>query len=131
MHFFGEQIEDTTDGGRSCRCVDRTKNQVPRFGCVNSSHKRFLISHFTNKDDVWVFPHGVLHRYFKVLDVRPNFALIDEAFFFGVDELDWVLERQNVFAVLRIDPIEHRCDRRAFSGTRNASQQHHPLIVLA
>jgi hypothetical protein len=57
--------------------------------------------------------------------------LVDQAFVFDIDELDGVFEGQDVFAIVAVDPVEHRGDGGTFSGTSHTSKEHHALIVLA
>ena len=63
----------------------------------------------------------------KSFTSMPIFALVDQAFVFGEDEFDRVFERQNVLAVVAVDPVEHRGDRRALARAGHAGQQHHAL----
>ena len=108
MHLFREQVQDTTDSRRCAGSVNGTKHQVPCFGGVDGRHKRLLITHFANQDDVGVLPYSVLHGDLKVLDVLADLALVDQAFVIGEHELDRILERENMFTVDRIDIVQDR-----------------------
>jgi RNA polymerase sigma factor (sigma-70 family) len=131
VQLFGEQVQDPADGRRGRGGVDGTEDQVPRFGRMDGGHKGLFVPHFTDEDDVWVLAHGVFHGDAEVFDVGTDFALVDQAFVFDVNKLDGVFERQDMFSVIAVDPIEHRGDRGTFSGSSHTSKEHHPLIVLA
>ena len=111
--------------------MDRSEHQVARFGGMNGRHERFRVAHFAHEHHVRVFAHRVLHADAEVDHVEPDFTLVDQTLVLGEHEFDRVFERENVLAILVIDQIEHRSDRRAFAGTRNPGQQHHALIEMA
>src|SRR5690606_26902017 len=60
-----------------------------------------------------------------------DFALIDQALVGRVDELDRVFDGEDVLAVVPVDPVEHRRNRRTLTATRHTGQQHHALVELA
>ena len=76
------------------------------------------IAHFAQQHHVGIFAHGVLHADGKILDVGADFALVDQALVFGEREFDRVFQRQNVLAIVVIDVVEHRRNRRAFAASR-------------
>ncbi len=115
VHFFGEQVQNTTDRRGRAGGVDRTEHQVTGFRSVNGGQERLLVAHLTDQDDVGVFAHSVLHPDFKVLHIHADLALIDQAFIFGIHELDRVFQGEDVFAVDRVDVVEHRTDRRTLT----------------
>ena len=98
---------------------------------MNRGFERFAVAHFPDEHHVRVFADGVLHPDFEVANVLADFALVDQALFFGEHKLDRVFERQNVLVVVFVDPVEHRRDRRRLPGTGNAGEQNHPLAELA
>lgn len=131
VEFFREEVKDTADGGWGGRGVDSTEDQVPRFCGVDGGHKGFLVAHFTDQDDIWIFADGMFHSDIEIFDIDANFALVDEGFVFGVDEFDRVFQSENMFAVVAVDPVEHGGDGGTFSGAGDAGEEHHSLIVFA
>ena len=111
--------------------MDGAEHQVAGFGRVDGGHERFRIAHFADEHHVGVFADGVLHADAEIDDIEANFALVDQALVFREHEFDRVLERENVLAILMVDQIEHRGDRGAFAGARNAGQQDHALVEMA
>ena len=85
----------------------------------------------TKKHNVRVFPEGRSQRTLERLGSVPHFTLVYEALLVGMYELDRVFERQDVFAIVGVDPVEHGRDGGGFSGSGNSGQQDHPLIELA
>jgi hypothetical protein len=62
--------------------------------------------------------------------ILPHLALVNQALVFGEDKLDGVFQREDVFAVVLVDVVENRSDRRAFPGAGHASQQDQSLIEM-
>ena len=56
--------------------------------------------------------------------MRPDLALVDQAFLRLMDELDRVFDGQNVRVLVFIDVIDHRRQRRRLAGTSWAGHQH-------
>ena len=92
VHVGGEEVEDTADCRRGRGGVDRSENQVPRFGGVDGRLERFAVTHFPDEHHVGVFPHGMFHADAEVDDVLPDLPLVDQAFVFGKHEFDRVFE---------------------------------------
>ena len=107
------------------------EHQMARFRRVDSGHERFRIAHFADEHDVGIFADGVFHADAEVDDIEADLALVDQALVFGERELDGVFERQDVLAVVVVDPVEHRGDRRALARAGDARQQHHALVEMA
>ncbi len=110
--------------------MNRSEYQVPRFGGVNRGFESFAVSHLTHQHDVGVFSHRVFHGHVEVDHVLPDLALIDQTLVGRVDELDRVFDRQNVLVHVAVDPVEHRRNRRALSGTGHTGKQHHSWSYL-
>ena len=98
---------------------------------MDRSHKRLLVSHFADQNDVGVLADGMLHADGEVLHVLAKLALVDQALVFGEDKLDRIFKRENVLAVVLVDVVEHGRNRRALPRARYACQQNEPLIVSA
>ena len=92
------------------------------LGRVNGGHERLAIAHFAHQHDVGIFAHRMLHSDAKIFYIVANFALIDQAFIFGEREFNGVFQRENVFAVILVDVIQHRRNGRAFSAPGHAGQ---------
>ena len=131
VHRIGKEVENTPDRGRCARGVDRSEYQVPCFGGVNGRHERLFVAHFAHQHDIGIFAHGMLHRDFEVFHIHADLTLIDQAFVFGVNELDGIFEREDVLAIETVDVVEHRGNRGGLSRTGHARQQHHSLIEMA
>ncbi len=111
--------------------MDRAEHQMARLGRVDRGLKRFLIAHFADEHHVWVFADGVLHADGEVFDVLAHFALVDQALGRREDELDRVFERQNVFAILVVDVVQHRRDCGRLARPGHAGQKNQSLIEIA
>ena len=115
-------------GGRS---VDRAEDEVAGFGRPQRRLERLPVAHFAHQDDVGVFADGVLHADLEVLHVLADLPLVDQALVLGEGELDRVFEREDVLAIVVVDPVEHRGDGRALARAGHAGQEDHPLAELA
>ena len=67
----------------------------------------------------------------EILHVHADLALVDQALVVGEDELDRVFQREDVLAVVVVDPVEHRGDGGALARAGDAGQQDHALVELA
>ena len=131
MLFLGKEVENTSDGRGRRRSVDGSEHEVAGLGGMDGGHEGFAVAHFADEHHVGVFADGVFHADFEVDHVHPDFALVDEGLGLGEHEFDGIFEREDVFVVVVVDPIEHRGDGRALTGAGDAGQQNHPLVELA
>jgi hypothetical protein len=131
VEFLREQVQNAPDGRRRRRSVYGTEHQMTRLSGVNRRHERLLVTHFADQHDIGILPHRVLHPHGEIDDVLAHLALVDQTLVLGVDELDRILQRQDVLAVVRIDPVEHRRNRGRLARASHTCQQDHSLVVLA
>lgn len=109
-----EQFQNAGDRRGRAGGVDGAKHKVTCLGCVHARHEGLFIPHLAYEHHVRIFTHCLLDTNLEIPDILTNFALIDQALVFREDEFDRVFERENVLAIIVIDPVEHRRDRRAF-----------------
>lgn len=62
--------------------------------------------------------------------MRPDLALVDQAFLRLMDEFDRILDRQDMGVLVFIDMIDHRRQRRGFAGTGRPCNQHDAARVF-
>ena len=130
MLLLREEVEDAGDRARGAGGVDRAEDEMPRLGGVDRRLERLDVAQLAHEDDVGILTDGMFHADLEVPHVDADLPLIDEALVLGEDELDRILERENVLAVVPVDVVEHRADRGALAGARHAGEQHHPLVEL-
>jgi len=92
---------------------------------------RLGVSHFTHQDHVRILAQRGAEGAVKFVRVQPQFALVDGAEFVGVDEFDRVLDRDDVILVLLVDVLDHRGQRRRFSGAGRSGDDHQPVGMIA
>ena len=131
MLLLRKQIEDAADAAGSAGGMDRAIDQMPGFRRMDRRLECFHVAQLADEDNVGILANGMLHANLEVLDVGADLTLVDQALVLGKHEFDRIFEREDVLAVVLIDVVEHRADRRALAGAGDAGQQYHPLIELA
>ena len=131
MLLLRKQVEDAADAARRAGGMDRAEHEVARFSRVDRRLERLHVSKLAHEDDVWVLADGMLHADLEVPHVVADLTLVDQALVLGEDEFDRILKGEDVLAVVSVDVVEHRPDRRALAGARHAREQHHALVELA
>ena len=96
MLFLRKQVEDTGDSTRGVGGMDRAIHEMPRPSGMDRRLEGVNVTKLTNKNDVGVLSHGMLHADFKVFDICTNLALIDQAALTFVNEFDRVFNGQNM-----------------------------------
>ena len=92
-HFFfagGEYVHDTVDGFGRAGGVQGAEHKVAGFGGGEGEADGFGVAHLAHEDDVRVFTQGGAQGVGEAVGVFVQLALVDEAFFALVDELDRV-----------------------------------------
>lgn len=107
VHVEGEQVKDTRDCSWGTGGMDGSEDEVSGFGGVNGGLEGFAVTHFADEHNIGVFADRMFHGHVEVDHVLPDLALIDQAFVGRVDKFDRVLDGQNMFVHIPIDPVEH------------------------
>src|SRR5467141_3988860 len=89
------------------------------------------VAHFADQNHVRVLTKSSAQRGGKVRGVHFDFALIDEAFFVAVQELDGVFDGDQVVGAIGIDAVDHRRQRGGLTGTGGSRNEHQAALLLA
>ena len=97
-------------------------------------HGRFKglgVTHLAHQHDVGILADGVLQGDLEILHVQPHLTLVDQTLIGRKNKFNRVLNGQDVFAIIVVDPVQHGRDRRALAASRHAGQKDHSLVVFA
>ena len=83
------------------------KDKVTCFGGCQCQLNGFKVAHFPYKYDVRVFTQGGSERVGETLGVGAQLALADHRVFMAVQKFNRVFNRENVLALVLIDPVDH------------------------
>ena len=102
--------------------MDRSEDEVARFGGVQCGFERLGITHFTDQHDVRVFTDKGTKTGLEVQHVDADFTLVNRGLLVFEDVLDRIFERHDVDALAIVDVVEHRGDRRRLTGARHTGE---------
>src|SRR5713226_5287345 len=126
-----EDRDNTLNRFRRVESMQSRKNQVAGFRGEQRRGNGFQVAHFADQNHIRVLTQGGAQRGGKVRGVHFDFALIDEALFVAVQELDGVFNGDQVIGAVGIDAVDHRRQRGGFTGTGGARYQHQAALFLA
>jgi hypothetical protein len=126
-----ELVDDAVDRrGRRSR-VQRAEHEVAGFRGFDCDLDRLEVAHFTDQHDVGVFAQSRAQRPLEALGVAVHFALVDEALFRFVHELDRILDRDDVLGARVVDVVDHRRQRGRLARAGRTGHQHETLGEVA
>ena len=108
--------------------MEGTEDQVSGFGGFDGDGDGFEVAHFADEDDIGVFAQGGAQRGLKAFGVDVDFALVDEAAFVGVNELDGVFDGDDVGGAVAVDVVDHGGEGGGFTGASGASDDDEAFI---
>src|SRR4029453_18063449 len=89
---WGKKRECTIDGLGRARSMQRAEDDMTGFRGSQSELNGFQVAHFADQNDIGVFTQSGPQRVGERVSVRPQLALVDQAFFRLVYELDRILD---------------------------------------
>lgn len=104
----GEGIDDAVDGLGCVVRVERAEDEHTHRGATERELDGFQFAHLAEQKDVGVVPHRALKCGGKALGVLAYFTVHDDRLLDGVHKLDGVLNRDDVFAEVLVDVVDHR-----------------------
>ena len=108
-------VDDTVNGFVRARRVQCSEDQMAGFRGSQRQLNRIEVPHFSDQNDVRIFAQRGLQRIGKGVSMRSQFALVDEAFFRFVNELDRIFDRQNMAFICFVEIIDHGGEGRGFA----------------
>jgi len=124
---FREKVEDAGDGPDDISGVESGKNQVAGFGSSEGKGDGFSIAHFTDEDDIRVFPHHRAEAVSECVHISADLPLGNHRVFLTEDIFNGVFECDNAAGTVLVDSFDEGGDRGAFAGTGNAGKENQPL----
>ena len=122
-----EQVIDATEGLPCARCVNRSKDKMPRFGSAHGCLEGFVVAHLTDKADVRVFAHEGAKCVIEVCAVDADFTLIDRGFHIREDVFDRIFNGDNVHLLALVHILQHRSDRGALPRSSHTGEENETL----
>ena len=119
-----EEVDDAVDRLLRIDRVEGREHEVTRLRRLESRTHGLDVTHLTDEDDVRVLAHRGTQRRREVLRVLTHLALRDDRLLVLVENLDRVLDRDDVHLTVRVDEVDHRCERRRLARTRRAGDEH-------
>ena len=115
--------QNTVDRLGRIRGVQRREDEVAGFRGLERRVEGVEVPNLADEQDVRVLSEHAPQRLAKAVGVGSDFALVDAALDVAVQELDGVFDRDDVRVPVLIDVVEHRRERRRFSGARDSSDE--------
>src|SRR5580692_815272 len=133
LFLFGRRkdSDDALNGFGRVQGVQGGQNQMAGFGCENRGGNGFEVAHFADQNDVGILTQGSAQRGGERSGVDFDFALIDETFFVAVQIFDRVFDGDDVLGAQRVNAVDHRGERRRFSGTGGAGGENQAALLFA
>ena len=111
--------------------MHRAEHEVAGVGGLQRDPHRLGIPQLSHQDHVGVLPQGPPQRLRKARRVAADLALGHEALLRHVHKLDRVLDGDDPQAMVVIEVVDHRSQRRALAAPRRARHQHQAAILLS
>ncbi len=92
--------------------MQRPKDQVAGLGGFEGNINGFAIAHFTDQQDVGIFPQTGLERVRKLTGVNTDLSLAHQRFLAVMHKFNRIFNRDNVLGVIFVDVINHCSQRR-------------------
>lgn len=109
--------------------MERAENQVTGFRSGKGELDRFQVAHFSDHDDVWIFPERTTEGFCEGLGVGMDFALVDLAAFRFENVFDRIFEREDVVFAVFVDEIDKSGERGGFSGTDGTGYEDQSVLI--
>src|SRR5215469_9730931 len=126
-----EDCDNTLNGLGGVESVQGGKHQVAGFGGEQCCGNGFQVAHFADQNHVGVLTESGAQRGGEVRGVHFDFALIDEALFIAVQELDRVFDGDEVVGTGGVDAVNDSRERGGLTGTGGSRNQHEPALLFA
>ena len=120
----GEDVDDTVDRFARVVGVERAKDEQTGFGGSESQRDGFQVAHFTHEHDIRILAQGGAQAVGKRSAITRHFALGNDAFFGGVDELDRFLDGDDMAREIGVDVVDDGGKCRRFAGAGGAGDKH-------
>ena len=109
----------------------RAESQVAGFSDSQRRFDGFEIAHFADQHHVRIFTECGAQRIAEALGVRMQLALVDHAVLVHVHEFDRIFDGQDVLVALGIDLVDHRGERRGFTGASRSGHENQSARPIA
>ena len=120
---FREEIQHAFQGLVGVVRVQGRQAQVSGFGKRDRGFHRFFVADLADHDDVRRFAHRILQRFMVAVGIQAHLALVDHRLLVPVQVFDRIFDRENVAGYVGVAVVDHRRQRRGFSGTGGTDQQ--------
>ena len=108
--------------------MQRREHQLPGRGRGQRQPHRLGVAHLTDHDHVRILTQRSAQCAPEGRRVPADLAVRDDGLLIRVTELDGVLDRENVFALVAVDVIEQCRERRGLAGSRRPRHHHQPAL---
>ena len=125
-----EHVDDAVEGLRRVVGVQRGEHEVTGLGQGQRDGDRVEVAHFAEEDDVGVFTQGAAQAVEEVVHVGADLALVDHRDLVVVQVFDRVLDGEDVHRLGLVDPVDHRRQGGALTGTGGAHDEHEPVRAV-
>ena len=108
--------------GRALR-VQRREDEMAGLGCGQRGRDGLEVAHFAEEDHVGVLTERAAKRVGEPGRIDADLALVDDAALVLMEELDWILDRDDVIGADPVDLVDHRRKRRRLTRARRAGEE--------
>ena len=112
------------DGGVG---VEGGKQQMAGLGGLDGGGQGFPVANLPDQDHVRILSQGCPQRFGKQLGVLPHLPLANQGATTDVHEFNRILNRENVPALVAVDPIDHGRHGGALARAGGSTHQDHSL----
>src|SRR6185437_6919918 len=126
-----EDGDDTLNRLGGVEGVQSRENQVASFRGKQCRGNGFEVAHFPDQNDVGILTEGGAQCGGEIGSVDFDFALIDEALFVAMQELDGVFNGDEMVGTVGVDAVDHGGQRGGFAGSGGAGDQDEPTLLFA
>src|SRR5437764_1133075 len=123
--------DNTLNGFGGVESVQGGEHKVAGFGGEQSGRNGFEVAHFADENHVRVLTKSGAQGGGEVGGVDFDFALIDEAFFIAVQELDGVFDGDDVVGARGVDAVDDACESSGLTGTGGSGDEHEAALLFA
>src|SRR5260370_3673211 len=101
-----EYVDNSVDGRYRAVRMQRRENEVSRFTDRQRGVDGREVAHFADENDVRILTQDILESGLESLGVRTHLSLVDDRHLVRMQVLDWILDRENVQALLGVDLVD-------------------------
>src|SRR5437764_3649974 len=123
--------DNTLNGFGGVESVQGGEHKVAGFGGEQSGRNGFEVAHFADENHVRVLTKSGAQGGGEVGGVDFDFALIDEAFFIAVQELDGVFDGDDVVGAGGVEAVDDACESIGLTGTGGSGDEHEAALLFA